>query len=271
MKHELAQAPNFNLKLFISGLSRICIVIILFSSCHKISGEGPLVSETRSTGQFEGIDMAISGVLKYTPDSVFKVEIKAQQNIQNLIETSVINNQLIIGLKRDTRLGSYKPVEVSVHAPDINSLKISGSANAFILKPLNTEGLSLAISGSGDIHTDSLTTPQMFLVKISGSGSVYVKSMKSNGFKLDISGSGNMLADIGTTTDEQLSISGSGKVDISSVESQNASIRSSGSGDVRLHANEKLDVHISGSGNIYYKGNPKITSEISGSGKIIPF
>lgn len=244
--------------------------IILLASCHKITGDGPPVGQSRETADFSGIKMSLSGVLRYTPDDVYKIEIKAQKNIQPVIETAVRNGRLEIGLKKDTRLGSHKPVEVIIHAPGISSLEISGSAHAFITKPLHADHLSLNISGSGNIETSDLMIRDETRITLSGSGAVFMGGLETGAILLDISGSGSIQAGNGQAVTEHITISGSGKADISAVAAEEATVHNSGSGQVRLNVSKKLDVHISGSGSIYYKGTPQITTQISGSGKIIP-
>src|SRR5690606_21412929 len=146
------------------------------------------------------------------------------KNIQRVIETTVKNGVLTIGIKKGSRLGSYKPVEIAVHAPDISLLGISGSANAFILKPLQSDRLALNISGSGNIQTDHLAIQNQLSIALSGSGSVFIKGLESQSFDIAISGSGAVLVDAGTTNEENITISGSGKIDISSANAQTATV-----------------------------------------------
>lgn len=253
-----------------AALSGLLVIMLLCNSCSKTTGEGPLVTETRDIKDFSGIDMGISGVLRLIPDDAYKVEIQAQHNILQVIETVVINGELKVRFKKNTRLRSHKPIQVVIHAPAISSMAISGSADAFIERPLMTDHLQLSIAGSGNIHTDTLLAATHCNITVAGSGNISISYLKSKTLKSAINGSGSMLVKDGETTDETIDIRGSGNVDLSAVSAQTAAINSSGSGNIRINVSQRLDVSLSGSGNVYYKGNPTININISGSGKVIP-
>jgi len=219
-----------------------------FTSCEKIVGEGGLVTETRTTGSFTGIESSVSGNIFYTQGSDYKVELTAQQNILNVMETPIVNNKLVIRFKNNVRVKSHEQITIKVTAPSISSIASSGSGNVSVLSPLNSNDLSFRLSGSG-----SITLPTISCSHLEGT----------------ISGSGNMSIAGGTATTETFKISGSGNIDARNVLSKSASTNTSGSGTIWLSASETLDVIISGSGSVYYSGTPVVTTSISGSGRVI--
>lgn len=220
----------------------------LFSSCKKVWGEGPLVTETRNPGNFQGIRMAVSGNVYYKQDATYKLEIQAQRNILDVLETPIINNELVIQFKHDVRARRYEDIIVTITAPAINSL---------------------SVSGSGNIKTTGAFTAQDMRLSVSGSGDIQVPQLASNSIDAVISGSGNIFVLGGNTNNEQLSISGSGSIDLLNVPAKSAIVRTSGSGTSKVNASDNLDVNISGSGTVYYKGNPVITVKTSGSGQLV--
>lgn len=224
------------------------IFLVAFSSCKKdrIAGEGPVISETRNVGNFAGIDLRSVGDVFFKQDANYKVEVLAQPNIQNLIETYVSNNQLVVKLKNNTRLSAHEPIRIMVSAPNLTKLRISGSGDINTVGPLNIGSIDMGVSGSGSIGVAELTT----------------------GFiDAQISGSGSIVA-YGTGTESKLRISGSGSIDMAEVAVTKATTTTSGSGDIKVDASQQLNITISGSGSVLYKGNPIINSSTSGSGKV---
>jgi hypothetical protein len=224
------------------------VLSIFFTSCEKVVGEGALVTETRTTNSFTGIESSVSGNIIYTQGTDYKVELTAQQNILNVIETPIINNQLQIRFKNNVRVKSHEQITINVTAPSISSIGSSGSGNVTVSSPLSSNALSFRLSGSGNVTLPTVTCAHL---------------------ETTISGSGNISIAGGTATTETLKISGSGNIDARSVLSKSASTHTSGSGTIWVSAAETLDVTISGSGSVYYSGHPVVTTSISGSGKVI--
>jgi hypothetical protein len=222
--------------------------VITFSSCEKINGEGDLRTETISTGNFTGLETQISGNVYYTQGPDYKVELTAQQNILNVMETPIINNKLVVRFRNNVRVKSHEQITVRITAPSIFSISSSGSRNVTVLSPLTANNLSFNLSGSGDISLPAITTSHLEAT-ISGSGNIYIAS--------------------GSAATTNFKISGSGNIDAQNVPSKSAITNTSGSGTIKLNASETLDVTISGSGSVFYLGNPVINTNISGSGRVI--
>jgi len=222
--------------------------MIVFTSCEKVVGEGMLVSETRTTAPFNGIESEISGNVIYTQGNDYKVELTAQQNILNVMETPVLSGQLVVRFKNNVRVKSHEQVTIKVTAPTITGIGLSGSGNVSVLSPLTGGNFSFRLSGSGDMSLPTITC---------------------NNLETNISGSGSITIAGGTATTENFKISGSGDIDARNVLAKIVSTTTSGSGTLRLAASEKLDVKISGSGSVYYWGTPIVSTDISGSGRVI--
>jgi hypothetical protein len=222
-------------------------LILILSGCEKINGKGDLRTETRNIGNFSGIDSRLSGNVSYAQGNEYKIELTAQQNVLDVIETPVIDNKVVIRFKNDVRVRSHEPITVKVTAPSISSIGLSGSGNVTALSPITGNALYFKLSGSGNLSLPSVTTT-MLEATISGSGNIYI-------------GSGN-------TITESLWISGSGNIDAQNVAAKSAITNTSGSGTIKLNASDTLKATISGSGSVFYSGNPIINTSISGSGRV---
>jgi hypothetical protein len=230
------------------GLAMIVVLSLFVFSCHKVTGDGPVVAETRSVSGFNGLDLRVGATVYYTQSPDIKVEVSAQQNILDVLQTYVSGNKLVVKYKDNVRVTSDELIRVNISAPDINSLQLSGSGNLYVNTPIATGSLDLEISGSGDVILTELNTAYLD-ANISGSGSIRISS--------------------GTTTEEKLKISGSGSLELENLGASRVTTNTSGSGTIKVTASQVLNVTISGSGHVYYKGSPQVNISASGSGRVI--
>jgi len=222
-------------------------LLLIFNSCNKVKGNGDAVSETRNVTGFTSISLSMEGDVHFTPDSVYSIEIQAQQNILDVIESQAEGGILVLKIQDHTILGNHDPIRIYIHAPSINGLDVSGSGNITVDSKMDQRNLHYKISGSGNITLDEL---------------------KSNLLDAGISGSGNVTCSSGRSDIEYFTISGSGNLNFQDVMADSVFVTISGSGDVTAYAVKYLDVTISGSGNVRYNGNPVINMHISGSGNV---
>jgi phage-related protein len=226
------------------------IVFVMLSSCVKeplwgINGKGSNTVETVNYQGFSKIDLGFDADVLYTQDSIYKIEISAQSNIQRVMEVEVSKGILVF--RANKRILRHNPIQIIIHSPDIKGFFVSGSGYVYAQNPIHTTSMDLNVSGSGGISIPALETDNIY-AEISGSGKV----------KID-----------GVSKSQHLNITSSGCIDALNVKSDNCNVDVSGAGDVKLWVTEKLDVLISGSGKVSYKGSPAITTKITGSGKII--
>ncbi len=229
-----------------------CYVILIgligfFSACKKVIGTGPTISEVRNIEGFDKVSLAIDASVKLTQDSIFKVEVVAQQNILNELVTKVSGSTLIIMYRPGTAVIG-KDVLIHISMPTIQDLNVSGSGAIQVQNPIVTNNLDLHVSGSGKVEIPSVEAGQI---------------------TAGISGSGEMSIQSGTATQVSSTISGSGDLDAINIQALHVNTQTSGSGTTKVYATQTLFAEISGSGNVYYRGNPSVDSKISGSGKLI--
>jgi hypothetical protein len=237
-------------KLFIA-LSAVAMIVLGSCSKDSLFVDGPLVSETRTMSRdFFGIECMVHAKVNYKIDPVHKVEIIAQRNILDVMETYV---------------GSTGHVEVkfknnvNVRAHDEITINISG--------PLFYH---LSISGSGEIVTEGNMSSSNIYLGVNGSGNIKVKNAVVGRIDAFINGSGNISVESGSTDIEYLCLSCSGNINLSDIPGKEAEVTSAGSGVLKVNVTDKLKVNITGSGAVLYRGNPQITSTVSGSGTIRP-
>ncbi|MGZ8554110.1 MAG: head GIN domain-containing protein [Chitinophagaceae bacterium] len=226
----------------------IMITAVVFQSCKKLVGEGPVVTDTRTTPGFTGVELKVPGKLYYTPGSTYKVELQSQQNILNEIETIMSGNDLLIRFRNNnTNLKAGEDIIVTITAPALAKLEVHGS---------------------GDIESKAAFNPASLRLAVNGSGSIRIPELETSSLEAEISGSGKINMIEGVTENQSLRISGSGHLDFGNFIARKTTARISGSGIIKVNTAETLDVFISGSGSVLYRGNPTVTSSVSGSGSV---
>ena len=224
------------------------ITMTTFTSCEKIKGKGEVINETRSTGTYNAISLAMTATVYFTSGADYSLKISGQENILREVITEVDGTSLVIRVKNGVILKNYDPIRVYITAPEVTGLNISGSGEIFTENGWKVANLAMDISGSGTIN---------------------LASVEAGHISANISGSGSVKAVSGTATREDLKISGSGTIDLRSINASEVYTTTSGSGDTYVTATNLLDVVISGSGNIWYYGTTAINTHISGSGNLI--
>lgn len=203
-------------------------------------------NDVRKLDSFDGIGISIHADVFYTQGNSHEIRIEgSERDVKDLI-TEVRDGFLQV--KFDNYRIRHDKLTLYITSSKLESVKLSGSGNFNIEKPLSSEEMELVISGSGDIFLHQLSADEVD-VKISGSGNIHLE--KGSGDELDVK------------------ISGSGKLLAENFEVSECSAAISGSGSVRITAKDELEAKMSGSGKVYYKGDPKVNSISSGSGKTI--
>lgn len=227
----------------------VVLSAFLFSSCRKVTGEGPLEISDRGVNNFASLSAGISGSIYFTQSPQYKVRIEAQRNILDVIETYTVGSELIIKFRNNVNVRSHDKITVWISAPTLEGLRLSGPAAMNVTGNLAPYNFNAEVSGSGSLTIDSIKAADKITTAVSGSGAMKILS--------------------GVAKNGSVYMSGSGSTDISGVKTDRADVHISGSGSARVFPVQALDAHISGSGNIYYLGNPVIFTHISGSGAVI--
>ncbi|WP_433830912.1 head GIN domain-containing protein [Flavobacterium anhuiense] len=214
----------------------------------KISGNGNVTTETRTTGDYDGIKIAGFFDVALVAGKEGKIILKGEENLLSKIKVEVEGNELKVyvekGIQLRTSMG--KKIEVTVPFEKIASVTLSGSGDVKSKNKINSDSFSAKLSGSGNFDLD--IDSRNFDLALSGSGDIVLKG-KADSFTSKISGSGN--------------------VNASNLKSQTVDVTVSGSGNSVVTCETSITGRVSGSGNIKYLGNPeKRDVKVSGSGKI---
>lgn len=208
-------------------LALILCAGILISSCSKdrITGNGPVVTETRSISNFNEVSVSGSTDVFITYGNNFKVEVKGHSNLLPYFESRLVGNTLYLGYGSD----------VNVH---------NDNTEVYITMPLIK---SLTTEGSGDINTTGVfNNTTEFKARVSGSGSIRFSQAQAQSFNSRIEGSGHILAFGLEVADADITTAGSGNTEIKATNTLKVKI--TGSGSVYYRGTPTVTADITGSG-----------------------
>jgi hypothetical protein len=225
--------------------------IINIHSCNSFSkatkGDKIIIEKGIAVSDYSEIHFGVPGEIVYRQmqDSTPSFSISTDENILPLLDIEVDGACLKIKCKNHVNI---RPSQLKIYtcSAHLNGLKVAGSGKVYLSEKITSDGMSIHISGSGDIASDDLSCKEMEM-NISGSGNIRLK------------GSGDRV---------YCFISGSGNIRASDFVAREMACKISGSGDMDVHVSDILTAKVSGSGSIRYTGNPQIDTKVSGSGKI---
>lgn len=232
-----------------------------------VRGSGKVVSEERQVSGFDAVEFSGVGELIISTGDSESLEIEAEDNLLEKLETTVEGSVLHIRVKPLTaNLRPTKPIIYRLVVKSLNRLTVSGAGKASA-GALEADDFSLEVSGAGDAVVESLEVTNTLDVELSGAGSLNIGTMSANLLALSISGAGKTTA-AGHAERLKLEISGAGSADLSNLEVRTADVNMSGAGSAQLWVEEMLDAQLSGAGDLEYYGAPVTTIENSGTGKV---
>ncbi len=213
---------------------------------EKVKGNGNVVTETRTTDEYDGIKCAGSMDFVLLSGDEGKIILEGDSNLLQYITTEVKDDNLIIKVKKGINM-SYKnnAIKITIPFEDIDVVSLAGSGDLFSNDTIITDKLSVSLAGSGDVKLD----------------------IKTDFVKGAIAGSGDLTLE-GNTNKLEAKVAGSGDFHGFGLEANETDVSVAGSGDAEVVCNKVLKARVAGSGDIVYKGNPEKDTKVAGSGSI---
>jgi hypothetical protein len=185
----------------------------------------------------------------------------------------VTESRTISGVNAVVATGSGKLI---LEQGDVDSLTITADDNILPLLTSTVLGgkLTLGMRPGSSYSTRSdivykVTVKTLNEVGISGSANGTVTNVRTDSFKVVLSGSGNLTAS-GSAATQDIVATGSSSFHGDELTGAKVNAKVSGSGSITVNVSEELNASTSGSGNIYYTGNPTMVNpNSSGSGKVM--
>lgn len=219
-----------------------------WNNSKKISGNKEVTNQTRSVGNYDRI--AVTGMMdvQLVAGSEGRIDLEAESNLMEYIETEVNGGQLKISVKKGINLEPSRnyPIKIVVPFEDLDAVTLTGSGHIKNSDVIKARSFKVNVTGSGNMNLNlDVEELEGF---VTGSGDVKLQGNSRN-FHCSVTGSGDFLG-----------------YDLRA-ERVKASV--TGSGDIELTVQDELEARISGSGDIKYRGNPnKENFKTSGSGSV---
>jgi hypothetical protein len=219
---------------------------VAYGNGPGVQGSDKLVHQLRTVSGFHGIELKgpIDIVVKQGP--VEKLTLHTDDNIAPLIDTTVVDGILRIGVQPGAAFRTRHRVGATVDVKQLGSIKILGSGDV-TCAGLQSELLEITVRGSGDVRIDDLQSATL-AVLVQGSGDVRLS---------------------GNAAKQGFVIEGSGDVDAEELNGHDVAVRIAGSGDADVWATDALTVDIAGSGDVHYHGQPALKKSLHGSGELV--
>ncbi len=213
---------------------------------QKISGNGNLKSETRTTATYDEIKVSGFFDVDLIAGAEGQITIEGEENLLPYVIIESENNILSIYTKKGYNIQTNKKVLIQVPFESLNKISLVGSGDVNSKNVIKAENLDIKLTGSGDMKLD----------------------IEAKTTEISLSGSGDMVVK-GKSDDLTSKVAGSGDIDSYNLITKNADVSVAGSGDLKVFCTESLKARVAGSGDIFYKGNPKTKdTKTAGSGDI---
>ncbi|MCO5285003.1 MAG: DUF2807 domain-containing protein [Chitinophagaceae bacterium] len=189
----------------------ICSVCLLFiSSCTKtkISGSGPVETESRPLSGFNQVAISGSTDATVTQGTGYQLHISAFSNLLPYLETKLRDSALQIGYKPNTNVRNDNS-EAFITLPRLIGVSTEGDGSISVTGNFTSQDFSASIMGSGNINLSEGTT-QNLKINVMGSGGFTGSQFVADNAEITIRGSGNVR--VGVTTRLNVKIEGSGNV-----------------------------------------------------------
>lgn len=171
-------------------------------------------------------------------------------------------------------MGNYQVNVVSSNPQQQVSITSDDNLMPYILTKVEDKTLYISTKNgivleANQMPSVDITLPDLQEVEVMGGGAINVTNLKTDKFKLKISGIAKA-ALAGEVNLFDANISGAAQVVADPLIAKESDVKLSGSGNVSVYASKKLKVHVNGIGKVIYYGEPRdVDQKISGTGEVI--
>jgi hypothetical protein len=207
-------------------------------------GSGKTGKEDRKVEGFQRVHARNGVDVVVTVTGAESATVEADDNLLSLVETTVENGTLRIGVKGS--LKTRNPLRVRVTAKQLEGLTAESSAR---------------VSGK-DLKGDNVA------LSASSSGRVTANNVNAKKLKVSVSSSGSVTAD-GQADRQEIKASSSGRYEGSKLISRTSQVTCSSSANTAVHATKEVSGSVSSSGSVRYSGSPStVAVSTSSSGSV---
>jgi hypothetical protein len=189
-------------------LAMIGLVLVIRGSGPRgtgTQGSGIAAAQTRTVGQFSGLDLAGSSPVTVVVGAPRSVVVHADSNLLGDVTTRVVSGTLVIGTTGS--FSAHSPMSVDVSVPALTALHLSGSG-LMSVTGIKAPALTVTLSGSGILTATGTAT--RLDVTLDGSGQAQLYQLTASDAHAVLSGSG--VIQVTATTSLDAAVPGSGVI-----------------------------------------------------------
>jgi len=201
----------------------------------QIQGNGNVQKEVRPVGDFSQVSGAAGMDVYLTEGTENRVEVEADENLLEIIETQVINGRLRI--RAEKNIGRAKAKKVHVTYVALDRIEASSGADVIGNSVIRSEVLNLDASSGADLELE-VFSKEVFAETSSGS------DMKLSGKAESLSAKASSGSDLNA---KELLVA-------------NCNADASSGADITINVKDRLDAEASSGGDIHYYGDPAAVS-----------
>ncbi|MCL2604075.1 MAG: DUF2807 domain-containing protein [Defluviitaleaceae bacterium] len=175
-------------------------------SVRTVRGTGNMVTYTIDAADFTAIEMDGAYNMTFRQADAFSVTLEIQSNLYRHVEIGAERGVLTINSDRNFSTTPANTPRLIISAPDLNSLDISGAANADIT--LDTDRLNVGIAGAAKLTLEG--SVNRLNIAAAGATSVNAFDFTANAVTVNVAGAGNV--DVYASETLDVTISGAGRV-----------------------------------------------------------
>lgn len=209
-------------------------ISVLLGSCiltGSVEGNGKVVEQVRDLGEFDKISVTRGMNVFISQGSSTKVVVRADENLLDIIETTVEGGTLKVSCSRGIRKAESNKVFVTV--PDLELLKTTAGSNVFSEDTLKFKALDIKSTAGSNVKLD-VDAAEINVSAVAGSN-IYLNGMAK---------SINLKANSGSN------------IKAGDLLSENCTAKASSGANVWIKVQKSLNASVSSGGNLWYSGEP---------------
>ncbi len=225
-------------------LSALVFLLIGTTSCFMdgVKGNGNVITKNRKiSNDFSRIEVSRGLDVYLTKSKNVSLEVEADENLHELIETEVRDGVLRITSSRNIWSSSSKKIHLSVD-------HLSG----------------IAVNSGAEVYTRNIFESDELRLSVSSGASADLE-LKVEDLSCDVSSGADIELE-GQAENFTVSSSSGSNVKAYELEARNCNANASSGSDIKLTAIETIEARATSGADIKYKGNPRVLQQEDNSG-----
>jgi hypothetical protein len=198
----------------------------------------------RNLSNFNSIEVSDALSIDIKNGDAHTLQIEYSEGLEEYIKSEVEGS--VLKISTDKKVKQPKQLKLTLTAPEIAFIKLSGSSEIKSKDTLRSDNLDIKLSGAANANL--IINVQTLNTQITGAGNLSLS---------------------GYATNHISSITGAGDLKAFNLVSEKINLNVSGSGDAQVNATKELQVKISGTGDVIYVNEPEnLIAEVTGLGEV---